>query len=147
MIGKTLSHYTVLEELSRGELQIVYRARDEKLNREVALKILPPNLVQEPPRRERFVQADLLTAELNVFLRDDTDRCRNLFDSFVHSRCTNNDFIQSCGIGILSYWFGGHAAASSKRYRYYKGESSPCRILAISLHFLILSMGHAAYRI
>ena len=56
MIGKTLSHYTVLEELSRSELQIVYRARDEKLNREVALKILPPNLVQEPERRQRFVQ-------------------------------------------------------------------------------------------
>ena len=64
MIGKTLSHYAVLEELSHGELQIVYRARDEKLNREVALKILPPNLVQEPERRRRFVQEATATASL-----------------------------------------------------------------------------------
>ena len=64
MIGKTLSHYTVLEELSRGELQIVYRARDEKLNREVALKILPANLVQEPERRQRFVQEATAAASL-----------------------------------------------------------------------------------
>ncbi|GMR23877.1 MAG: hypothetical protein BMS9Abin37_2352 [Acidobacteriota bacterium] len=64
MIGKTLSHYTVLEELSRGELQIVYRARDEKLNREAALKILPPNLLQEPERRQRFVQEATAAASL-----------------------------------------------------------------------------------
>ena len=64
MIGKTLSHYTVLEELSRGELSIVYRARDEKLNREVALKILPQNLVQEPKRRQRFVQEATTAAAL-----------------------------------------------------------------------------------
>ena len=64
MIGKTLSHYTVLEELSRGELQIVYRARDEKLNREVALKILPQNLIQEPKRRQRFVQEATAAAAL-----------------------------------------------------------------------------------
>jgi len=56
MIGKTLSHYTVLEELHKGELQIVYRARDDKLGREVALKILPPELVAEAGKRQRFVQ-------------------------------------------------------------------------------------------
>ena len=56
MIGKSLSHYTLLEELGRGELQIVYRARDDKLNREVALKILPPELVSEPGKKQRFVQ-------------------------------------------------------------------------------------------
>ncbi len=54
----------MLEELSRGELQIVYRAGDEKLNREVALKILPANLVQEPERRQRFVQEATAAASL-----------------------------------------------------------------------------------
>jgi len=63
-IGRKLSHYTLLEELHRGEAQIVYRARDDKLNREVALKILPPELVQEPERRQRFVSEAKASASL-----------------------------------------------------------------------------------
>lgn len=52
MIGRTLSHYKVLDELSRGGMGIVYRALDLKLNREVALKVLPPELVAgRPPDR------------------------------------------------------------------------------------------------
>ncbi len=42
MVGKTISHYKVLDELSRGGMGIVYRALDLKLNREVALKVLTP---------------------------------------------------------------------------------------------------------
>jgi serine/threonine protein kinase/tetratricopeptide (TPR) repeat protein len=64
MIGKRLSHYTVLEELHRGELQIVYRARDEKLDREVALKVLPPELGMDPERRQRFVAEAKASAAL-----------------------------------------------------------------------------------
>ncbi len=63
-IGRKLSHYTLLEELHRGDVQIVYRARDEKLNREVALKVLPPELVQEPDRRQRFVSEAKASASL-----------------------------------------------------------------------------------
>ncbi len=64
MIGKTLSHYTILEEITRGELQTVYCARDEKLHREVALKVLPPELVKESERRQRFVQEAAAAAAL-----------------------------------------------------------------------------------
>jgi serine/threonine protein kinase/tetratricopeptide (TPR) repeat protein len=63
-IGRKISHYTLLEELHRGEAQIVYRARDDKLNREVALKVLPPELVQEPERRQRFVSEAKASASL-----------------------------------------------------------------------------------
>ena len=51
MVGRTLSHYEVLEELSRGGMGIVYRALDLKLDREVALKVLPPELVADPELR------------------------------------------------------------------------------------------------
>jgi tetratricopeptide (TPR) repeat protein/tRNA A-37 threonylcarbamoyl transferase component Bud32 len=63
-VGRKLSHYTVLEELHRGEVQVVYRARDDKLNREVALKVLPPDLVQDSERRQRFVAEAKASASL-----------------------------------------------------------------------------------
>jgi serine/threonine protein kinase/tetratricopeptide (TPR) repeat protein len=45
-------------------MQIVYRARDDRLNREVALKLLPPELVQDPERRQRFVAEAKASASL-----------------------------------------------------------------------------------
>jgi serine/threonine protein kinase/tetratricopeptide (TPR) repeat protein len=56
MIGRTLSHYKVLDEVSRGGMGVVYRALDLKLHRDVALKILPPELLADPERRRRFIQ-------------------------------------------------------------------------------------------
>ena len=47
MLGRSLSHYKILSEISRGGMGIVYRAVDVKLNREVALKVLPPELVSD----------------------------------------------------------------------------------------------------
>jgi tetratricopeptide (TPR) repeat protein/predicted Ser/Thr protein kinase len=54
--GRTLGRYEVLEELSRGGMGVVYRGRDTRLNRDVALKVLPPDLVADPARRARFAQ-------------------------------------------------------------------------------------------
>ena len=45
MIGETLSHFEIVDEISRGGMGIVYRARDLNLDREVAIKVLPPDLV------------------------------------------------------------------------------------------------------
>ena len=56
MIGRRVSHYQVEEEISRGGMGIVYRAVDVRLNREVALKILPEELIRDADRKRRFIQ-------------------------------------------------------------------------------------------
>jgi len=64
MIGKTLSHYRVLEEIGRGGVGVVYRALDTTLGREVALKILGPSALREPEQERRFQQEARAAASL-----------------------------------------------------------------------------------
>ncbi len=64
MIGRTLSHYKILEEIRRGGMGIVYRALDLDLDREVALKVLTPDVVVDPGRKRRFIQEAKAAAKL-----------------------------------------------------------------------------------
>ncbi len=65
MVGQTISHYRIIEKLGEGGMGVVYKAHDTKLDREVALKCLLPNLIESNETKIRFIQEAKLAATLN----------------------------------------------------------------------------------
>jgi serine/threonine protein kinase len=65
LIGRTLGHYRVVEQIGAGGMGVVYRAHDERLDREVAVKVLPEDVAQDLDRVGRFEREAKAVARLD----------------------------------------------------------------------------------
>jgi eukaryotic-like serine/threonine-protein kinase len=65
MTGRTVAHFEILEKLGEGGMGVVWKARDTRLDRLVALKVLPSDKVADPERKRRFAQEARAASALN----------------------------------------------------------------------------------
>jgi len=116
MINQTIAHYKITAKLGQGGMGEVYRATDTKLEREVAIKILPREICDDPARRKRFLKEAKAASSLNhphvcvIYEVSETDDGRpfiameylpgQTLGAFAHGKSLDNEQIVTIGSQI-----------------------------------------------
>ena len=100
MIGRSLGRYRIVEEIRRGGMGAVFRAMDTKLNREVAIKVLPPELMADADRKRRFLQEAQTASQLEnphvgvIYEVDEIDGVSFIAMELIRGYPLNDDLVR-----------------------------------------------------
>lgn len=100
MIGKTISHYKIIDKLGEGGMGIVYKAQDTKLDRIVALKFLPAHAISNEEDKERFIREAKAAASLNhhniahIYEIDEVESAEGGKQMFIAMECVEGNTLE-----------------------------------------------------
>jgi eukaryotic-like serine/threonine-protein kinase len=125
VVGSTISHYRVLQELGAGGMGVVYKAKDTHLDRIVAIKVLPAGRAASAERRRRFVQEAKAASALshpNIITVYDIDQqdgtdfiameyvAGNTLEQLIRRKPLSTADVLKCGVQIADALAAAHAA-------------------------------------